>query len=136
MQGSCCDKSYGYAIEDVEIFWGNKPVIDYPAELNLQHLDTISAFSFEQIACDSFMQPSLTIWLMQNIYYFIIQTYLPCIPIVMLLYVSFWINHKATSAQVALDWGNHWTAGCAIVSYIISTTVQQSSILFQRNELS
>lgn len=30
------------------------------------------------------------------------QTYLPSILIVMLSWVSFWINHEATSARVAL----------------------------------
>lgn len=34
--------------------------------------------------------------------FFLIQTYLPSILIVMLSWVSFWINHEATSARVAL----------------------------------
>ena len=41
-------------------------------------------------------------FLKRNIGYFIFQTYLPCILIVMLSWVSFWINHEATSARVAL----------------------------------
>ena len=40
--------------------------------------------------------------LRRNIGYFVFQTYLPCILIVMLSWVSFWINHEATSARVAL----------------------------------
>jgi gamma-aminobutyric acid receptor subunit beta len=38
----------------------------------------------------------------RHIGYFIFQTYLPSILIVMLSWVSFWINHEATSARVAL----------------------------------
>ncbi|EJW71732.1 hypothetical protein WUBG_17364, partial [Wuchereria bancrofti] len=34
--------------------------------------------------------------------YFIFQTYLLCIIIVMLSWISFWISHEATSARVAL----------------------------------
>ena len=40
--------------------------------------------------------------LKRNLGYFIYQTYLPSIMIVMLSWVSFWINHEATSARVAL----------------------------------
>ena len=40
--------------------------------------------------------------LQRNIGYFVFQTYLPSILIVMLSWVSFWINHEATSARVAL----------------------------------
>lgn len=40
--------------------------------------------------------------LQRNIGYFVFQTYLPSFLIVMLSWVSFWINHEATSARVAL----------------------------------
>lgn len=45
---------------------------------------------------------SLSFLLERHIGYFIFQTYLPSILIVMLSWVSFWINHEATSARVAL----------------------------------
>ena len=45
---------------------------------------------------------SLSFVLQRNIGYFLFQTYLPSILIVMLSWVSFWINHEATSARVAL----------------------------------
>ena len=45
---------------------------------------------------------SLSFKLYRNVGYFIFQTYLPSILIVMLSWVSFWINHEATSARVAL----------------------------------
>jgi hypothetical protein len=45
---------------------------------------------------------SLSFILQRNIVYFLFQTYLPSILIVMLSWVSFWINHEATSARVAL----------------------------------
>lgn len=45
---------------------------------------------------------SLSFILQRNIGYFLFQTYLPSILIVVLSWVSFWINHEATSARVAL----------------------------------
>jgi hypothetical protein len=45
---------------------------------------------------------SLSFVLQRNIGYFLFQTYLPSILIVVLSWVSFWINHEATSARVAL----------------------------------
>ena len=50
----------------------------------------------------SFQRLSLSFKLQRNIGYFVFQTYLPSILIVMLSWVSFWINHEATSARVAL----------------------------------
>ncbi len=50
----------------------------------------------------SYQRLSLIFQLKRSIGYFIFQTYLPCILIVMLSWVSFWINHEATSARVAL----------------------------------
>lgn len=58
---------------------------------------------FKQLAITgTYQRLSLSFELKRNIGYFIFQTYLPSILIVMLSWVSFWINHEATSARVAL----------------------------------
>ena len=56
----------------------------------------------ESLATGTYQRLSLLFSLKRNIGYFIFQTYLPSILIVMLSWVSFWINHEATSARVAL----------------------------------
>lgn len=56
----------------------------------------------EKLATGVYQRLSLSFKLQRNIGYFIFQTYLPSILIVMLSWVSFWINHEATSARVAL----------------------------------
>ena len=56
-------------------------------------------FCFQQ---GDYQRLSLSFILQRNIGYFLFQTYLPSILIVMLSWVSFWINHEATSARVAL----------------------------------
>lgn len=60
----------------------------------------------EKLATGVYQRLSLSFKLRRNIGYFVFQTYLPSILIVMLSWVSFWINHEATSARVALGmWG-------------------------------
>lgn len=56
----------------------------------------------EKLATGIYQRLSLSFKLQRNIGYFVFQTYLPSILIVMLSWVSFWINHEATSARVAL----------------------------------
>ncbi|KAJ1530885.1 hypothetical protein ONE63_005727 [Megalurothrips usitatus] len=56
----------------------------------------------ERLATGIYQRLSLSFRLQRNIGYFVFQTYLPSILIVMLSWVSFWINHEATSARVAL----------------------------------
>lgn len=56
----------------------------------------------ERLATGIYQRLSLSFKLRRNIGYFVFQTYLPSILIVMLSWVSFWINHEATSARVAL----------------------------------
>lgn len=56
----------------------------------------------ETLATGVYQRLSLSFKLQRNVGYFIFQTYLPSILIVMLSWVSFWINHEATSARVAL----------------------------------
>ena len=56
----------------------------------------------EELATGVYRRLSISFNLQRNIGYFIFQTYLPSILIVMLSWVSFWINHEATSARVAL----------------------------------
>merc|ERR1719350_2111437 len=55
-----------------------------------------------KLATGTYQRLSLSFKLQRNIGYFVFQTYLPSILIVMLSWVSFWINHEATSARVAL----------------------------------
>jgi len=56
----------------------------------------------ERLATGVYQRLSLSFKLQRNIGYFVFQTYLPSTLIVMLSWVSFWINHEATSARVAL----------------------------------
>jgi gamma-aminobutyric acid receptor subunit beta len=56
----------------------------------------------EELATGTYQRLSLSFELKRSIGFFIFQTYMPSILIVAMSWVSFWINHEATSARVAL----------------------------------
>lgn len=78
----------------------------------------------EQLATGTYQRLSLSFELKRNIGYFIFQTYMPSILIVSLSWVSFWINHEATSARVALGMyqNRHLTfyRSCSILLFLFS----------------
>nr|CAD7413104.1 unnamed protein product [Timema poppensis] len=97
-------ESYGYTISDVVMYWKDTPVRGVE-EAELPQFTIIGYETNdrkEKLATGNYQRLSLSFKLQRNIGYFVFQTYLPSILIVMLSWVSFWINHEATSARVAL----------------------------------
>ncbi|XP_070138344.1 gamma-aminobutyric acid receptor subunit beta-like [Drosophila bipectinata] len=97
-------ESYGYTVSDVVMYWKPMPVrgvedADLP-QFTIIGYETNDRK--ERLATGIYQRLSLSFKLQRNIGYFVFQTYLPSILIVMLSWVSFWINHEATSARVAL----------------------------------
>ncbi|XP_033216718.1 gamma-aminobutyric acid receptor subunit beta-like [Belonocnema kinseyi] len=97
-------ESYGYTVSDVVMYWKETPVRGVD-EAELPQFTIIGYETndrMEKLATGVYQRLSLSFKLKRNIGYFVFQTYLPSILIVMLSWVSFWINHEATSARVAL----------------------------------
>ncbi|BES99342.1 chloride channel [Nesidiocoris tenuis] len=97
-------ESYGYTVSDVVMYWKDTPVRGVE-EAELPQFTIIGWETNdrkEKLATGVYQRLSLSFKLQRNIGYFVFQTYLPSILIVMLSWVSFWINHEATSARVAL----------------------------------
>ncbi|XP_019868984.2 gamma-aminobutyric acid receptor subunit beta-like [Aethina tumida] len=97
-------ESYGYTVTDVVMYWKDTPVRGVE-EAELPQFTIIGYETNdrkEKLATGIYQRLSLSFKLQRNIGYFVFQTYLPSILIVMLSWVSFWINHEATSARVAL----------------------------------
>ncbi|KAL0269018.1 UNVERIFIED_CONTAM: hypothetical protein PYX00_010765 [Menopon gallinae] len=97
-------ESYGYTVLDVVMYWKDTPVRGVD-EAQLPQFTIIGYETNdrkEKLATGIYQRLSLSFKLQRNIGYFVFQTYLPSILIVMLSWVSFWINHEATSARVAL----------------------------------
>ncbi|CAF1338862.1 unnamed protein product [Didymodactylos carnosus] len=99
-------ESYGYTQADVIMQWknGKRSILDLDKvqlpQFTIMDYNTIS-YGMD-LATGVYQRLSLSFILQRNIGYFLFQTYLPSILIVMLSWVSFWINHEATSARVAL----------------------------------
>ncbi|CAF0842138.1 unnamed protein product [Adineta steineri] len=99
-------ESYGYTQADVNMRWksGRASILDLDkvqlSQFTIMGYDTISYSIY--LATGTYQRLSLSFILQRNIGYFLFQTYLPSILIVILSWVSFWINHEATSARVAL----------------------------------
>ncbi|XP_055601269.1 gamma-aminobutyric acid receptor subunit beta-like [Uranotaenia lowii] len=97
-------ESYGYTVSDVVMYWRSTPIRGVE-EAELPQFTIIGYETNdrkETLATGEYQRLSLSFKLQRNIGYFVFQTYLPSILIVMLSWVSFWINHEATSARVAL----------------------------------
>ncbi|CAO4368421.1 unnamed protein product [Caenorhabditis nigoni] len=116
-------ESYGYTTSEVLMKW-NYPLAVHGVEQADVPQFTITGFHTEDsivsTATGSYQRLSLVFQLRRSVGYFIFQTYLPCVLIVMLSWVSFWINHEATSARVALG------ITTVLTMTTISTGVRQS----------
>ncbi|CAH1159699.1 unnamed protein product [Phaedon cochleariae] len=101
-------ESYGYTVKDVVMYWKTTPKSTPVRGVEEAELPQFTIIGWEtndrkeRLATGIYQRLSLSFKLQRNIGYFIFQTYLPSILIVMLSWVSFWINHEATSARVAL----------------------------------
>uniref|UniRef100_A0A915B6A6 Gamma-aminobutyric acid receptor subunit beta n=1 Tax=Parascaris univalens TaxID=6257 RepID=A0A915B6A6_PARUN len=116
-------ESYGYTTSEVLMKW-NHPLavhgVDRADVPQFKILGFQTEDSIVSTATGSYQRLSLVFQLKRNVGYFVFQTYLPCILIVMLSWVSFWINHEATSARVALG------ITTVLTMTTISTGVRQS----------
>uniref|UniRef100_A0A452QFU1 GABA(C) receptor n=1 Tax=Ursus americanus TaxID=9643 RepID=A0A452QFU1_URSAM len=100
-------ESYAYNEEDLMLYWkqGNK-------SLNTDEHISLSQFFIEDFSASSgFAFYSSTGWcnrlfinfvLRRHIFFFVLQTYFPAMLMVMLLWVSFWIDQRAVPAKVSL----------------------------------
>ena len=101
--------SDGYTVSAVVMYWEETPVRGVD-EAELPQFTIIGCETNdrkENLATGNYQRLSLSLKLQRNIGYFVFETYLPSILIVMLSWVSFWINHEATIIRVAL--GNYIT---------------------------
>nr|XP_035926212.1 gamma-aminobutyric acid receptor subunit rho-3 [Halichoerus grypus] len=100
-------ESYAYNEEDLMLYWkwGNK-------SLNTDEHTSLSRFFIEEFSASSgFAFYSSTGWynrlfinfvLRRHIFFVVLQTYFPAMLMVMLSWVSFWIDQRAVPARVSL----------------------------------
>lgn len=95
----------GYTVNDVVMSWRAPTPVEGVEKAELPQFSIVKYETIDRIetlATGTYQRLSLSFELKRNIGYFIFQTYMPSILIVALSWVSFWINHEATSARVAL----------------------------------
>uniref|UniRef100_A0A673LSQ6 Gamma-aminobutyric acid receptor subunit beta-4-like n=1 Tax=Sinocyclocheilus rhinocerous TaxID=307959 RepID=A0A673LSQ6_9TELE len=99
-------ESYGYTTDDIVFFWqGGDNAVTGVDKLELPQFSIVELHLFFLcllFCISTYMLTSLFFWLLLNIGYFILQTYMPSILITILSWVSFWINYDASAARVAL----------------------------------
>ncbi|XP_045763812.1 gamma-aminobutyric acid receptor alpha-like isoform X1 [Maniola jurtina] len=97
--------SYAYSNQQLVYQWQNSQSVNFVPGMTLSQFDLISFpyrnFTFTRREGDfSVLQVSFN--LQRHTGYFLIQVYVPCILIVVLSWVSFWIHREATSDRVGL----------------------------------
>ncbi|KAJ8726896.1 hypothetical protein PYW08_015293 [Mythimna loreyi] len=97
--------SYAYSNQQLVYQWQNSQSVNFVPGMTLSQFDLISFpyrnFTFTRREGEfSVLQVSFN--LQRHTGYFLIQVYVPCILIVVLSWVSFWIHREATSDRVGL----------------------------------
>ncbi|KAK4887233.1 hypothetical protein RN001_003504 [Aquatica leii] len=97
--------SYAYTTRELLYQWQNDASVNFVPGMTLSQFDLMSFpyrnFTFTRREGDfSVLQVSFN--LQRHTGYFLIQVYVPCILIVVLSWVSFWIHREATSDRVGL----------------------------------
>ncbi|CAG9856738.1 unnamed protein product [Phyllotreta striolata] len=97
--------SYAYTSKDLVYMWQNGQSVNFIPGMALSQFDLIS-FPYRNITLKrregEFSVLEVSFNLQRHTGYFLIQVYVPCILIVVLSWVSFWIHREATSDRVGL----------------------------------
>ncbi|CAG9768529.1 unnamed protein product [Ceutorhynchus assimilis] len=97
--------SYAYTSKDLIYQWQSDRSVTFVAGMTLSQFDLISYpsrnFTFKRREGE-FSVLEVSFNLQRHTGYFLIQVYVPCILIVVLSWVSFWIHREATSDRIGL----------------------------------
>uniref|UniRef100_A0AAF5PRK0 Gamma-aminobutyric acid receptor subunit beta n=1 Tax=Wuchereria bancrofti TaxID=6293 RepID=A0AAF5PRK0_WUCBA len=95
----------GYTTSEILMHWNHPNAIFGMEKIIVPQFEILGYQTLNRIArtaTGAYQRLSLAFHFKRSAGYFIFQTYLLCIIIVMLSWISFWISHEATSARVAL----------------------------------
>ncbi|KAI1286118.1 Gamma-aminobutyric acid receptor subunit alpha-6 [Halotydeus destructor] len=98
--------SYGYPNDQLRYQWDPKDPVSLNEELVMSQFDLINPIPYRNgsiyINKANFSILQVNFNLIRHTGYFLIQIYVPCALIVVLSWVSFWINREATADRVGL----------------------------------
>ncbi|XP_024083752.1 gamma-aminobutyric acid receptor alpha-like isoform X2 [Cimex lectularius] len=97
--------SFGYTIKDVVYKWKMGTEVDIAKDMKLSQFDLIgnpSANQTDQLKSGRYSMLLVSFHLRRHMGNFLIQVYGPCVLLVVLSWVSFWLNREATADRVSL----------------------------------
>ncbi|XP_077990378.1 glycine receptor subunit alpha-4-like isoform X2 [Glandiceps talaboti] len=96
---------YGYTTRDLQLRWYDKNAVAWDEQLKMAQYELIGSTTDEKIQDYStgfFGHVNVMFFLIRQLGYYILQTYIPSVLLVVLSWVSFWIDVTAAPARVAL----------------------------------
>ncbi|XP_035708502.1 gamma-aminobutyric acid receptor alpha-like isoform X3 [Folsomia candida] len=97
--------SFGYTISDVLYRWNANRTVDIALDMKMSQFDLISTPSgngTEKMKLGEYSTLDINFYLQRHMGNFLIQVYGPCTLLVILSWVSFWLNREATADRVSL----------------------------------
>ncbi|XP_070535184.1 glycine receptor subunit alpha-4-like [Ptychodera flava] len=97
---------YGYTTTDLLLFWKENKSVDWDKKMKLAQYElkgyTKSEDDNNLLVTGNFAHVSVEFILTRELGYYILQTYIPSIMLVVVSWVSFWVDVSAAPARVAL----------------------------------
>ncbi|XP_054267920.1 gamma-aminobutyric acid receptor alpha-like [Macrosteles quadrilineatus] len=97
--------SFGYTVNDVLYVWNGKRQVAIADDMKLSQFDLIATPAANQtdyLKSGEYSMLLVSFHLQRHMGNFLIQVYGPCVLLVVLSWVSFWLNREATADRVSL----------------------------------
>nr|CAD7457155.1 unnamed protein product [Timema tahoe] len=101
----CWREAVGYTVGDVVYRWNKARQVAIAEDMKLSQFDLIatpSANQTDQLKSGEYSMLLVSFHLQRHMGNFLIQVYGPCVLLVVLSWVSFWLNREATADRVSL----------------------------------
>ncbi|GMT18197.1 hypothetical protein PFISCL1PPCAC_9494, partial [Pristionchus fissidentatus] len=98
-------ESYGYSTKDIVYHWHTNDSLLIDENVHLAHFTVASHFQVERVitlSTGSYSRLTAVFTFKRNIGFYLIQIYFPSSLIVVISWVSFWLNREAVQARVAI----------------------------------
>ncbi|KAL3880086.1 hypothetical protein ACJMK2_032355 [Sinanodonta woodiana] len=120
-------ESFSYNEHNIILMWANRTEFRSAVELVGENKDSLPQFEVKDIILDEFFRPhsgsgnhscvAAKFVLERNLGYYIVQMYVPSILVVMLSWISFWLNANSVPGRISLG-----------VLTVLTMTTQSSSV--------
>ncbi|GMR40571.1 hypothetical protein PMAYCL1PPCAC_10766, partial [Pristionchus mayeri] len=98
-------ESYGYSTKDIVYHWHHEKSLVMDDNVNLAHFQVGDPYKIERVislSTGNYSRLTAYFYFKRNIGFYLIQIYFPSSLIVVISWVSFWLNREAVQARVAI----------------------------------